>query len=99
MILSKRRDTEEEEAREKEIEREVSRISSVFKETAKKEIEEVTTKWKEIVSEKDRRITELERGLEEEINRRNEREEIRKEILEQKKIMKSLQVQKENMEE
>ena len=50
-----------EEAREKEIEREVSKISSVFKEAAKKEMEGVTTQWKEIVSEKDRRITELER--------------------------------------
>ena len=86
--------------REEEEKREVGKILTMCKEAVRKEVEEVKNKYEEMVSEKDRRINELQRELEEEINgRRKEYEEIRMEIVEQRKLMKSLHMQKEKMKE
>ena len=69
-IQSRRTETEKKEAREKEEKREVGKILSMCKEAVRKEVEEVKNKYEEMVSEKDRRINELQRELEEEINGR-----------------------------
>ena len=96
-ILSKRRETVEKEAKEMVLE---SGLLAIIKEAARKELEEVGNKWKEIVSEKDRRISELQKEVEEEVNgRRRECEEIRRDMTEQRKIMEDMQVQKKRMEE